>query len=411
MRFGKFLISVMDSSLRDKYVPYRELKKVIKSCEGSGCAEASTCGNSAMAAVCTERFCLELHDAALRMDEFIVLQLGMMQEEAEISRLAIFAEVNATAITKIIKKFEKKIGDMPELHQLMADFCRLPGLLMLASTGFSRGIEILLASGFCLGCSPNRECADAGQQTKASSQVVGVELADARTSLSSEDPAPATAAGGMSQNDFMPDIENQLPARHSAPAVEAAASAAAARPHWLPSAWRSEVALLVSASLCFAASLFLREDVAKGICGLVGVIISTILFMLVVAELVTTSDPRPARFRTCVWALSSFGELLAGGRAVLAVREICIAGTGGESARATAPDPRACQAKALLHEPRVELGTCACCMDDFSHATEVAVPPCGHIFCEPCLRSWAAADRGNGGQCPVCRTSFELEEV
>ena len=49
------------------------------------------------------------------------------------------------------------------------------------------------------------------------------------------------------------------------------------------------------------------------------------------------------------------------------------------------------------------LGSCCICMDD---ADMVAMLPCGHTFCEPCIAQWSMSGSEYSGKCPVCRADF-----
>ncbi|CAE7502416.1 IRC20 [Symbiodinium natans] len=49
------------------------------------------------------------------------------------------------------------------------------------------------------------------------------------------------------------------------------------------------------------------------------------------------------------------------------------------------------------------LGACCICMED---AEMVALLPCGHTFCEPCIAQWSMSTSEYSGKCPVCRADF-----
>ena len=49
------------------------------------------------------------------------------------------------------------------------------------------------------------------------------------------------------------------------------------------------------------------------------------------------------------------------------------------------------------------LGPCCICMED---AETVALLPCGHTFCEPCIAQWSLSGSEYSGKCPVCRADF-----
>jgi len=45
---------------------------------------------------------------------------------------------------------------------------------------------------------------------------------------------------------------------------------------------------------------------------------------------------------------------------------------------------------------------CPCCLDDMKNAKVIALLRCGHLFCEECLKTWAAKSIS----CPYCRASM-----
>jgi len=45
---------------------------------------------------------------------------------------------------------------------------------------------------------------------------------------------------------------------------------------------------------------------------------------------------------------------------------------------------------------------CPCCLDDMKDADVIALLRCGHMFCEVCLKLWAA----KSSSCPICRASM-----
>ncbi|CAJ1341899.1 unnamed protein product [Effrenium voratum] len=54
----------------------------------------------------------------------------------------------------------------------------------------------------------------------------------------------------------------------------------------------------------------------------------------------------------------------------------------------------------------VLLAACPGCLADFEDTDEVALLPCGHVFCERCAASWAVAESNLAATCPVCRCTF-----
>ncbi|CAE7581461.1 RMR1 [Symbiodinium natans] len=50
--------------------------------------------------------------------------------------------------------------------------------------------------------------------------------------------------------------------------------------------------------------------------------------------------------------------------------------------------------------------SCLCCLEDFQGTSSIAVLPCGHIFHEECITSWALATSKAGNSCPQCRSSY-----
>ncbi|CAJ1386588.1 unnamed protein product, partial [Effrenium voratum] len=57
---------------------------------------------------------------------------------------------------------------------------------------------------------------------------------------------------------------------------------------------------------------------------------------------------------------------------------------------------------------RDEAVSCTCCLSEFGALDTVAVLPCGHFFCEPCIAAWAASRSTQSSKCPLCRVTFDL---
>eukprot|EP00434_Breviolum_minutum_P023696 symbB.v1.2.020902.t1/scaffold1783.1/size101483/3 len=71
------------------------------------------------------------------------------------------------------------------------------------------------------------------------------------------------------------------------------------------------------------------------------------------------------------------------------------------------PDVEMMHQEGVQMMPQLEpITSCACCYNDFSPASAVALLQCGHVFCQDCIAHWALSGRANSGTCPVCRHDF-----
>jgi len=55
-----------------------------------------------------------------------------------------------------------------------------------------------------------------------------------------------------------------------------------------------------------------------------------------------------------------------------------------------------------------ETASCTCCLSEFDGADIVAMLPCGHVFCEPCIAAWASSCSNQSSKCPLCRLTFDV---
>mmetsp|Transcript_8323 Transcript_8323/g.15116 ORF Transcript_8323/g.15116 Transcript_8323/m.15116 type:complete len:212 (-) Transcript_8323:97-732(-) len=60
-----------------------------------------------------------------------------------------------------------------------------------------------------------------------------------------------------------------------------------------------------------------------------------------------------------------------------------------------------------ITRPCRETVSCPCCLAEFEGTDMVAVLPCGHFFCEPCIAGWASSRSSQSSSCPLCRLSFD----
>lgn len=347
-----------------------------------------------------QAFCHELESAVLDVDKVITSTL--FQEEAELDRLAAYAALNVLAVGKITKKCSKKFGFLPELHRLIRRVLELPGLMGLASKGLPVGIHVLQQRLLCSGpsCQPQAPAPSDGAESWAESEAPAA----------SGQP-PVSAAAGDELADPTAAAAPQLPLPWST-----AALVSAWRRRSVPGVLRALIPELLAGgcgAACLGASMSVPNLMPLSIIGLM-LLLASVLLLASKVRAVLRPSPRPPLPppgpRTCVWALAPFGDLLAGRPAELGIEVVSPAGAIGTSAQIPV-ELASSPALTFAHSPRVEEQACPCCMEEFSAASSVAVPPCGHLFCEPCLRSWAAADRVGTVACPVCRASFELNEV
>lgn len=124
------------------------------------------------------------------------------------------------------------------------------------------------------------------------------------------------------------------------------------------------------------------------------------------------------RVRVCAWAQLPHSELRTVARPTPLLEQLVYvggaAGAGLPEGKALVlwPEDHAPVSKGTFeHELRTEQTMCPCCLKDFSPEDVVAVPRCGHVFCEDCLRSWAASPTLLRVCCPVCRATIEVEEA
>ncbi|ODQ55045.1 hypothetical protein SAICODRAFT_33678 [Saitoella complicata NRRL Y-17804] len=51
---------------------------------------------------------------------------------------------------------------------------------------------------------------------------------------------------------------------------------------------------------------------------------------------------------------------------------------------------------------------CVICLES---PTDLAATPCGHLFCDLCIRSAIQTTAGSGGKCPVCRRKLTVKQI
>mmetsp|Transcript_24298 Transcript_24298/g.45985 ORF Transcript_24298/g.45985 Transcript_24298/m.45985 type:complete len:210 (-) Transcript_24298:17-646(-) len=76
-----------------------------------------------------------------------------------------------------------------------------------------------------------------------------------------------------------------------------------------------------------------------------------------------------------------------------------ISGCCGKEARVRRLGPAGAR---LGAHPR--LAACSICMEE--DGPSMALLPCGHTFCEPCIARWSVSGSHYSGKCPVCRSDF-----
>lgn len=405
MRFGKEFASAKDPAFADAYLPYKHLKHIIRSWQSPPASglSADLPANveiSAEAPDAGRLFQEELREAVERVNAVVVAGLARESSAERVSRVAAFAEVNVLAACKILKKCEKKCGrSVPEgFLDLRGAIASLPFVGALRRLGLP-------------------------QATTCSRLLSGeswTHVLEEAASAGGEFPALPTAEGNAPLA-----LESEPGAASPEQSARPAAAAPRAR-RWARSLGRlrrfvPEVLLMLLgvAAACGAATV--QDSIAKGCMALAAAGFSALVLillplratLLLLPEEEADAEPKS---RACVWARLPYEQLLdrlrhpeARKRLPTLHVETVIVGKPeerGEERRVAQPSSRS-----QLWEPRLEQRSCPCCMEDFAPGDMVAVPRCGHIFCEACLREWAARVPEGSTRCPVCRAAFVCEEV
>lgn len=415
MKFGSAFAQAEDPAFGGAYVPYKLLKRIIKLMQGP---PGGTCPRSPAAAEgarrqrrplapldtktdCQRVFQHELHTAISKVSEVVVDHLAATEGSEELARLAAFAQANVLATRKIIKKYEKKCGAAPDCRALVQGAVEQ----ILTALDTLAGPESLPGP---------RSAAPA-----VAAGPVSAERAEEEGLLEPLEPAASREDGAAEEEEMRGGAAPPRPAPAALPPTGQQA-VAGLRGLRARSCWAEICLLLCSLGILFCAHR-LGNAMVKAAAGvlaltvLVGLVFSLPLKLLALGLLLDAGEVLPAgapRSRQCVWARLTHGELLRRLARPLAeqgcpefIAETVAVGRAAPGAALPAP------AAEFLHEPRASQDACPCCMEVFAAEDVVLVPRCGHAFCEPCLRAWAASAAQGGGRCPMCRTGLGLEDA
>jgi len=273
----------------------------------------------------------------------------------------------------------------------------LPGWTRLATMGFPTSMEIFQER--LLQCHIDDNTNDAGRNYSATGQAQ-------MSAISAELRAPVAELPPASGIDH-----DAAPASLTDVGVASRGRAHRETMSFASVFWTFLPELIISGCgvLCWLVAYAVNLLYLQGFLALAGVLLLMTTARLLHSKLMIWRQPPPPppRVRVSIWALATFGQLSAGTTPALAIEMVSAVQEAGLAAQMPASAP---PALTFTHKPRLEQTDCPCCMQDFSEATRVAVVPCGHIFCESCLRSWAMTEHTAGGSCPVCRACFELCE-
>jgi len=230
----------------------------------------------------------------------------------------------------------------------------------------------------------------------------------------SEATTGSTSPRDIDYQDERPDAEVIIPGRGPGATAVAGAEASESghqRSHSFRNAWKQllpELAALMCSAVCVFISMLIDNSIARLICGCTGAMLLFYSMMSAPSKIsYLMKTPGPPKIQTCVWALCSFGDLCEGRQVEL--REHCCQETSAKEDSGRVAQSSSRSGLSFLHPPRLENGACFVCMEDFAVSTNVAALRCGHVFCEPCMRSWAAACSAAEVACPICRMSLRAE--
>lgn len=225
-------------------------------------------------------------------------------------------------------------------------------------------------------------------------------------------------SGSEAEGDFSPPSlsHNPVMVSQGAPSLNPVVTMPGAGPAMVP---RYPVAcifigLILILPVAFLWSIYVDiPGVVTACVGLTGAIaLLVVMALLALCRAFRLAHPAApsdvSEVRTCVWELLSYGELI--NVQVVVTSQAGHHGSVADSAtKESPPEPTGTTVGLVL--VRAGQTTCPCCMDEFSEHHRVAVPRCGHVFCEACLREWAASAAAGGSRCPACRASLTLEDV
>lgn len=124
----------------------------------------------------------------------------------------------------------------------------------------------------------------------------------------------------------------------------------------------------------------------------------------VTLKLTTSEDAFSQALKYRVWASVPFSSLQLG-VAPPAFQTYLVQGNGHFERHGPAVKKELKASEVILSESV----SCTCCLSEFDGADTVAVLPCGHIFCEPCIAAWASSRSIQSSKCPLCRITFDVE--
>jgi len=433
MTFGRRFASAVDAEYAESYVDYEHLKRHIRECSRACCPssdqtstdedeQSGQSGAGAEAAAlgcCTccdeDRFGEALQQQVLRLDGVVTGVLGRSIDQAEVERLVAFADINHTAIMKIIEKFQKKCHPSPKLQELE-------------------------------GCLPRHPFVQALQQLRP-------ELGEGSPAVAAEQQPSGDAPGPVSGRAEDGAIAGLQPAEGPDAAAAAAGAEALVAARAVPGAAAARLRgharglldsfvkymLITSSAACLFAAVFLEgRPVLQHLLWALSAVLIAVFLLYTCGRAAAELGPLGARSRDapaprrCLWERATYDALRERGSEPAArrvppafslhvVAVLAAEAAGEEEERAApsvehlegaiVPEPVGTAIGRAFREPLADVDPCPCCMQDFSPEDPLAVLRCGHVFCEGCIEAWAAQPVPAGGRCPVCRVSFVVEDA
>lgn len=411
VHFGRFLNSEQSRCSWDSYIGYKVLKKHVKKLcaashahdDGDLLCEADPASNGdfetcvafpgAVAQQGKEEFVLLFREEIGKLNHFVIQAKSEAQTVVDLEELAIFAETNRVACRKIVKKFEKKCGPVPELQQQLQRLDDEPFLASLSRElpQARIALQIRLSSAGVCEEGPHNELRQIGTQSEdvfpAGSDAIQIAMEELDPSPSS----PGTSSGSV--RNLLVNLLWPQPVQE--------------RYAFLVFLSCGILLLGTSAVLRFVPAV--RDSTASMLCGagLLMMFLGVITRIGTSFRVIESLTERGPAFRHCIWQQLRYSDLCDRDFAPnFVVTKLSREEDGRAVSRILDEVPYVPPQLLGAAAARVWPSSCGCCLQDFEPLDEVTLLPCHHIFCSDCISAWALAPAKGAHSCPMCRADF-----
>lgn len=415
VHFGRFLNSEQSRCCQDSYLGYKVLKKHVKKvCAASRAQEArellcepnpaldddfemDIAMPAALAEQGKEEFLLLFQEEIRKLNHFVIQAKSEAQTVADLEELAIFAETNRTACRKIVKKFLKKCGPSQELQLQLQRLDDEPFLASLSHElpKASIALQIRLSSAGVCQETPHDRLMQIVVHNENTFSAGSDGLQTPTEELSPSPNSPGTGAvrsalGNLIWRDILP-----RPGRE----------------RYVFLALLSCGVVLLGTSVVLRFIPIVTNSVVSIMCG-AGLLLTLTAVITRMASFCGVIEPHTEHghsFRHCMWQQLQYGDLCVDDFSPkFAVMKVSREEDGCAVCHVSdqvpcCPPPEPIGGAISTHVRQV---SCGCCLQDFGALDDVTLLPCYHIFCTPCISSWALASAKSAHSCPICRARF-----